>query len=108
MPKDSSVLVALEKDNLIAVAEQSKQSHCNAKTLVQSNPALYMEMDDKSQAAWRQLPPSDVQFNEIPTLSMMMASEPEVKRFIQEDVTSQRVMLKPCDEAASVGQVVVP
>jgi hypothetical protein len=107
LPAGNGILIALEKDLLISAAEQLQGHGSRSEALLLSNPELYREMDDKSQHSWRQLPGS-MQFNEIPTLNMMSATDDEVLQFLDANMHVQHFMLKPADEAASVGQAVIP
>jgi biotin carboxylase/DeoR/GlpR family transcriptional regulator of sugar metabolism len=106
-PNHDGILITLEKENLVLTTRQARSDGCNLKALVLNDPSLYFEMDDKSQCGWRQCASEDVSFNEIPTLDMKTASAHEVMQFIEECVSVERIMLKPSDEAASVGQAVV-
>jgi hypothetical protein len=98
----------LEKDLLVRSVQKIQNGSCNLKALLLSDPQLYQEMDDKSQHTWRQLPSASMCFDEIPTLNMMIASADEVLQLLDANMHVQQFMLKPADEAASVGQAVIP
>merc|ERR1712050_377658 len=55
-PPTSGVLITLEKENLISAAELVKNGGHDLETLVLRDSTLYSTMDDKAEAAWRQLP----------------------------------------------------
>lgn len=106
-PTCDGILIALEKENLASTARHVKMDDCNLKALVVSEPSLYFDMDDKSESTWRELPEQGVSFNEIPTMNMKTASELDAMDFIRECASAENLMLKPSDEAASVGQAVI-
>lgn len=107
-PAGDGIVIALEKDNLASVVAQVKSEGSNLKALVVKEPSLYFDMDDKSESSWRELPSECSRFNEIPTVNMKTANELDVMEFVKECASADRLMLKPADEAASVGQAVVP
>jgi len=71
------------------------------------DPNLYTTMDDKAESSWRQLPADGICFTEIPTLNMSTADDKSLSSFLKSHSSFRQFMLKPSDEAASVGQEVV-
>jgi hypothetical protein len=106
-PPASGVLITLEKENLISAAECARHGGHDLETLVLSDSSLYSTMDDKAEDAWRQLPSDKLRFTEIPTLNMLTASRQSVDQFVKTHSSLEYLMLKPSDEAASVGQEVI-
>jgi hypothetical protein len=106
-PSDDGILISLEKGNLISTAQRLSSDSCKLDALVLEDASLYITMDDKAEASWRQLPADGLRFKEIPTLNMLVADEQGVAHFVHANPTFQQLMLKPTDEAASVGQEVV-
>lgn len=107
-PPAHGVLITLEKEKLISTTEYIEKGDHNLETLVLSDSALYSTMDDKAEDAWRQLPHYSLGFNEIPTLNMLTANHGSLLDFAEANSSLEYLMVKPSDEAASVGQEVIP
>jgi predicted ATP-grasp superfamily ATP-dependent carboligase len=107
-PTSEGIVIALEKDNLARIATQVGSDGSGLQALVLNDPNLYFEMDDKAECSWRQLTSEGLNFNEIPTMNMKTACEGDAMKFIKECASVEHIMLKPADEAASVGQAVIP
>merc|ERR1719440_411981 len=106
-PSEDGILISLEKDNLISAVHHLKDGSSKLDALVLEDANLYTVMDDKAEASWRQLPMGGLRFKEIPTLNMLLADAPAVENFVKANPTFQQLMVKPSDEAASVGQEVI-
>jgi hypothetical protein len=107
LPKDNGILISLEKDHLISAAHHIRSGEANLDALLLDSPSLYMTMDDKAESSWRQLSADGICFQEIPTLNMLTADAQYLADFLQSHSSFAHFMLKPSDEAASVGQEVV-
>jgi hypothetical protein len=108
LPTENGILISLEKDRLISSAQQIHSSESNLEALLLSDPTLYSTMDDKAESSWRQLSADGLCFQEIPTLDMSKADDTSLSKFLESHSSFEHFMLKPSDEAASVGQAVVP
>merc|ERR1719440_196126 len=106
-PSEDGILISLEKDNLISAVHHLKDDSSKLDALVLEDANLYKVMDDKAEASWRQLPMGGLRFKEIPTLNMLLADAPAVENFVKANPTFQQLMVKPSDEAASVGQEII-
>jgi hypothetical protein len=106
-PPTDGVLISLDKDKLITTAAHIHVGEHDLEALVLSDASLYTTMDDKAESAWRELPSDHPSFNEIPTMNMLEATPQSLLLFVAANPSLQHLMLKPSDEAASVGQEVV-
>jgi hypothetical protein len=108
LPEGGGILISLEKENLCLASRHIQNDDNNLDSLVLRDSKLYFDMDDKSQDSWRELSSEGIKCNEIPTISMIQASEHDVKCFLHTmSSTVDRVILKPADEAASQGQAII-
>jgi hypothetical protein len=107
LPTDGGILLSLEKEHLISAAKHIKNGDVNLEALLLDDPSIYSTMDDKSESSWRQLSDDGLCFREIPTLNMSTTDSHRLSNFLAAHPSFEYFMVKPSDEAASVGQEVV-